>query len=636
MEDFPVAMRAGSLSTCVLFFGLGFVFGTGVRAAEESVEYPAGGGQFNVKEFGAKGDGITDDTEAIRKAFKAVKMHFQVIYLPNGTYLVSDTINWDAWITLQGQSRTGTIIRLKDQCAAFGGKPKPVVRCLFNNNQSFSNYIRHLTIDTGKGNPGAIGVSYNAHNHGVLEHATIRSGDGAGKIGLDMSETEFGPGMVRHVSIEGFDVGIKTPGMPSNAVFEDITLKNQKVVGFDNWLPVTIRGLTSVNKVPAVRNNDHALALLVLLDADLSGGAGEACAIENKGRCYLRNVKASGYKAAVNGPNAPAGVTVVEWVGGETYGIAGSSAKYLNLPVKDPPATFEEPVAQWVSGGTSGQEMQKAMDGGAKTIFLPSNKQCMVSDTLHVPPTVQRIVGLKHHHGNIRGDPKPFKADGRPMLRIEGDTKEPLTIESVGFSAWPEDQYAAIEIASSRPVYLKYVWCGGVRMAPVAKGDLFIDEAAADLRLNKGQNVFLRQHNPENNPFDCKNPRFPRTYVLNHGANLWILGMKTEAPAIHVVTTDGGQTEVLGGFFRDHFGPTEYKWKGEVPLPGLDFTNGVPYFVTQDSSLSASYVQYAWAGGKARALQGLEIQGGTTKELRLKPDTLTVALYSTLLGNGKR
>jgi hypothetical protein len=279
--------------------------------------------------------------------------------------------------------------------------------------------------------------------------------------------------------------------------------------------------------------------------------------------------------------------------------------------------------------------MQKALDGGAKTIFLPSNKQCMVNDTLRVPPTVRRIVGLKHHHGNIRGDPKPFKADGRPMLRIEGDTPEPLVIESVGLSAWPEDSFAAIEIAGSRPVYLKYVWCGSVRMTPQATGDLFIDEAAADLRLNKGQNVYLRQHNPENNPFDCKNPRFPRTYVYNRGASLWILGMKTEAPAVHVVTTDGGKTEVLGGFFRDHFGPSEYKWRGDPPLPGLDLSGGVPYFITQDSSLAASYVQYAWAGGKARALQGMETRGGATKEWRLKPDTQTVALYSVLPGNGE-
>ena len=59
-----------------------------------SVEFPSAAGVYNVKEYGAKADGRTDDTEAIKKAFAAVKRHYQMIYFPNGTYLLSDTLSW--------------------------------------------------------------------------------------------------------------------------------------------------------------------------------------------------------------------------------------------------------------------------------------------------------------------------------------------------------------------------------------------------------------------------------------------------------------------------------------------------------------------------------------------------------------
>ena len=43
---------------------------------------------FNVKDFGAKGDGVTDDTEAIKKAINLS----QNLYFPEGTYIISEKI----------------------------------------------------------------------------------------------------------------------------------------------------------------------------------------------------------------------------------------------------------------------------------------------------------------------------------------------------------------------------------------------------------------------------------------------------------------------------------------------------------------------------------------------------------------
>jgi len=622
----------------VLLLGCGCVAAVGAQ----SVAYPEGAGQFNVRDFGAKGDGRTDDTAAFVKAVQAVEKHFQVIYVPNGTYLVSDRIAWGNWITLQGQSRDRTVIRLKDDCPGYGDpkKPKAVVvtaargpyyghdaRC----NAAFSNYVRNLTVDVGRGNPGAIGVRFTTHNHGVVEDVTIRAGSGSGKVGIDLSDTEFGPGMVRNITVHGFDVGVKTPGMPSSCAFENITLKGQKVVGFENHLPVSVRGLVSRNNVPAVRNSG-GLAQFVLIDGELTGGSPDVCAIESDASHCLRNVHSSGYQAALraDGEVVP-GASIDEAVGGRTEAPFGTAGRHIGLEIKEPPATFEEPLDRWVIPDASAEDdtraLQQAIDSGAKTIFLPANVQYKISDTIVVRGAVRRVIALKHHHGNLRAiDPKANFPD-KPMLRIEGERDEPITIESVNLSAWPT-RNNRIEIATSRPVHIRYCWFHGLTARPDSTADLFLDETGADLRLHPGQNVWIRQYNPENNPFRIAQRgryKLPRTYVINRGANLWVLSMKTESPAVHVVTLDGGRSEILGGFFRDHFRPDQYRWFGDSPVEGVELTKEVPYFITRDASLSASYVQFG--GDRTRTLQAIEVRSGEEKQLRIRPATAAIGLY---------
>jgi hypothetical protein len=614
----------------------------------QGVVYPEGSGQFNVRDFGAKGDGKADDTEAFAKAIQAVKRHFQVIYVPDGTYRISDRIAWGNWITLQGQSRDGTVIKLTDDCPGYDGEPKGVVvtaargpyygrdaRC----NAAFSNYVRNLTIDVGRGNPAAVGVRFTTHNHGVVEDVTIRAGEGSGKVGIDLSDTEFGPGMVRNITVEGFDVGVKTPGMPSSCAMENITLKGQRIVGFENHLPVSVRGLVSDNKVPAVRNSGP-LAQFVLVDGRLTGGSPDRCAIESDASHYLRNVRTAGYKAALkdNG-KVVAGASIEEAVGGRREALFPSAGGHLGLPIKDPPETFREPVEKWVIPNASAEDdtraVQEAIDSGARTIFLPANVQYDVSDTIVVRGAVRRIIALKHHDGNLRAiDPNSNFAD-KPMIRVAGGG-EPVTIESVHVSSrWTGKD--RIEVATSRPVYIKCCWFHGLTMVPESTGDLFLDETGADLRLNPGQNVWIRQYNPENNPFRIQHGgryKLPRTYVINRGANLWVLSMKTESPAVHVVTLDGGRSEILGGFFRDHFAPHQYRWFGDSPVDGVALRE-VPYFITRDASLTASYVQFAGGRGNARALQAIEIRAGRKKRLRKRPATFAMGLYRSVSPKGR-
>jgi hypothetical protein len=68
--------------------------------------------RVSVKDFGATGNGVTDDTTAIQNAISYVQqIGGGVVFFPAGTYLVSTTLNVTAnGVTLQGDNRIGTVI----------------------------------------------------------------------------------------------------------------------------------------------------------------------------------------------------------------------------------------------------------------------------------------------------------------------------------------------------------------------------------------------------------------------------------------------------------------------------------------------------------------------------------------------
>src|SRR5260221_14695814 len=61
--------------------------------------FPSDSGIVNARDFGAKGDGRTDDTASLQAAINAAGpdsgaffWRTRIVYLPAGTYLVSDTL----------------------------------------------------------------------------------------------------------------------------------------------------------------------------------------------------------------------------------------------------------------------------------------------------------------------------------------------------------------------------------------------------------------------------------------------------------------------------------------------------------------------------------------------------------------
>jgi hypothetical protein len=181
-----------------------------VLAGQENIVYPADAGIIDVTKapYFAKGDGVADNTAAIQKALNDYPNDGAIIYFPNGVYLISDTLHYSYGndgnaaknTVLQGQSRVGAVIKLKDNCSGYQSPrvPRAMVWTGQAPAQRFGNEIHNLTFDAGVGNAGAVGVQFIANNQGGMYNVAILSGDGQGVIGLDMGYTdEQGPCFIK-------------------------------------------------------------------------------------------------------------------------------------------------------------------------------------------------------------------------------------------------------------------------------------------------------------------------------------------------------------------------------------------------------------------------------------------------------
>ena len=171
-------------------FLMAFVFAFICNQAVAQVEFPLGSEVVSVRKapYNAKGDGKTDDTEAIQKALNDHPNGDYIIYLPHGIYKITNTLTWpegkkpeDSFkrTILQGQSMGGTIIKLEDNCQGFDNAdfPAPVIMTGEGPKIKQRNAIRDLTIRTGKGNAGAIGIRFNAGIQGTINNVKVHSGD---------------------------------------------------------------------------------------------------------------------------------------------------------------------------------------------------------------------------------------------------------------------------------------------------------------------------------------------------------------------------------------------------------------------------------------------------------------------------
>ncbi|MDL5045294.1 glycosyl hydrolase family 28-related protein [Oscillatoria amoena NRMC-F 0135] len=552
------------------------LLGVNAAGASTGIVFPSDAGIIDLATFGAfPNDGI-DDTAAIQAALNAYPSGNTVFYFADGVYDISASLkpkpsNGVAKRNIfQGQSRDGTILKFKNNqnftgaLIDYGGGAA----------QFFRNGVRNMTIDTGTGNPSAIGLRFNASNQGAVRDVTIRSGDGFGSIGLDFSVAgEPGPLLIKDVRVEGFNTGLKTVYQTASQTIYGLDLVGQKTVGWHNTQAQSVfaENVRSTNTVTAILNNEEAR--MALINSSLLGGSSANTAIRNQKAMYVRNVQTGGYGQAISneltsnrGNQGIVGPYIDEyWANGSSTNRRGGPMQLfdspdttLRLPIRPTPTVEWHPLSQWArpAGNATGTfdataAIQAAINSGAKTIYLPRG-EWRIDGTVTLGPNTVRIIGTE------------ARLSGNGTIRIADGNESTVIIERLEIS-----QTVKIEHASDRTLVLSSLIGGRYIPALAATGDLFIEDANLPVLNVSNQNVWARQLNLER---DVEGDPTQSAKLVNNNANLYVLGLKTEDPGTLVRTINGGRTELIGSL--------------HVSRHGVD-----PTFVTEDASFVAVLTQ---------------------------------------------
>jgi len=548
--------------------------------------------------YSASGDGTTDDTAAIQRALNENVGRHRAIFFPAGTYLITQTLTWpkrweghDNWghTTLVGESRDRSVLRLREGTFPSAKQGGALMWCGgFGSADWFHNYIEDLTFEVGADNAGGTGLQFYSNNSGAVRNCRFVAAGGSGLSGLDLAHRDMnGPLLVQNCEVVGFRRGVRTGHAVNSQTFEHLTLRGQLEVGFDNeGQSLAIRHLTSENAVPALRS----YGAVCLLDARLTGSGDArshpALVSYNGGRIFLRDVSATGYLrtlASVESPDSGAayrltaeaqpgtvGPVIAEHASRPACQPFGGPDRSLRLPIRDTPATPEEDPETWAvvdrfgadpSGNAdSSAALQRAIDSGATTVFLPGSYN--LRSTVVIRGRVRRIRGL--------GGMINYGKGIRPDLRIADAEAPTVFVEHLAHVG------GGLEVASRRTVVLRSVSDCDLTFTPEsAGGDLFLEDVVTHGLKLANRRTWARQLNVENEG----------THLANEGSDLWILGYKTERGGTLLRSTGGGRTEIFGNF-------SYTTTAGKL----------APMFINRDSAVFACFSEVCFNGDPFRTL----------------------------------
>jgi hypothetical protein len=153
---------------------------------------------------------------------------------------------------------------------------------------------------------------------------------------------------------------------------------------------------------------------------------------------------------------------------------------------------------------------------------------------------------------------------GNNMFTVLDGTDDPLFIDDLMQDGLDTGTDYGLDHIGRRPLIIRDSRFDHMRVRTGA-GPTWIEDTWTGLYMEAGTKVYARQLNMEAQTSTVR--------VENHGGDLAVLGFKTERSSTVCTTTDGGRTEILGGF-----------------LYWTTTSNGTPAFVNTDSEHTLSFM----------------------------------------------
>ena len=291
-------------------------------------------GYLNVRHY-ARGDGVSDDTAALRQALADGLDYGLALYFPPGTYLVSETLDcvkkqksYVKGYFLLGDPANRAVIKLKDGARGFGNaeKPRYVVKLWQWDARSVrpdgefgaalmnSAGVSSIIIDCGAENPGAIGLKCWGSQGIYVENLTVRAhgalagirdlvGNGGYMANIEVLGGRYG--IWAENGQPGCIAGLTLVDQEEAAIRQNMSTWAYSVAGFKI---VKERGPVVVIEKKPAQNSGHHLSMIdgtvelkkpgtaFVVRKDASGRAGNL---------YLRNVYVKNAAVLVDEQGAP-------------------------------------------------------------------------------------------------------------------------------------------------------------------------------------------------------------------------------------------------------------------------------------------------------------------------------------------
>ncbi|MBQ7599321.1 MAG: hypothetical protein IJU57_01460 [Clostridia bacterium] len=582
--------------------------------------------------------GVRKTKGVIQLTYPIDLVQVPTIYFPAGTYLVSDTltytvkcmrnrcyrlningteINW--CIRIMGEDRGRTVIKLQDNCPGFGPGGERAVICYMNaewSNMAMSNYLENITIDTGAGNPAAIGVIFDANNSGSIRHVTIRSSDPdhCGFAGVHVKHDFVSACNVRDLEVDGFEYGLKIEPVRNFASLEDIRLVNQQRAGICvRDTPVSIRQLKFTGDRPGLYINGVAAnVVLTASEFTSTGDLYEAIRIV-RGCAMISDVTTKGFPLAVcrfwGQQKIPDGY-ISSYTTHEARTLFDGEARTLGLavpPLPDVDNGSNETGCCVNDFGAAGDgdhddtaAIAAAFSSGAEYVWFQPGLY-RITSTIEIPATVKHI---NFSFCDISSGGDVTETKGSSVFRISGDSEKLLFIERLFTFEKCFGLFCMFSHECVRPLYLRDIHtqsCACYRNT-VPGSVVYLENVACTIGNHnspehraipcfdfKGQTVWGHAINPERSRYE----------TVNDGGVMWIHGFKAEQNGTIALTVNGGKTEILGGMCT-HGG-----------------NDGIPCIENVDSSVSAVF-STGGCGNQVYSVIASETRNGKTRILESK------------------
>lgn len=217
---------------------------------------------FNVKDYGAVGDGVTDDTQAFKDAIDALPLH-GTLYIPMGEYILSDKLSINKPVRLLGSYTGWDVFNSTADITVDEFKESLLV---FSNNdfaievKTLGFIMENITIEKTNGSHGvyldnSTSLIETFDRFNIIRNCTIySSSNNTGNYGLMINKC--GLSLFECVHVEGFNVGYAILGTintsltfincwAANYVTTGWSIRNLKYSSFINCAADTIE--TSAN-----------------------------------------------------------------------------------------------------------------------------------------------------------------------------------------------------------------------------------------------------------------------------------------------------------------------------------------------------------------------------------------------------